>query len=389
MDWFLVINIVDSVLFALMALSVGYLFVFAFAGMFKRNFQYLPSTKSYRYAILFPAYKEDKVIQESVESFLFQAYPKDHYDVVVISDKMQNETNDRLQRLPIKLLTVNFDNSSKAKALNFAMDELDDQKYDMVIILDADNTVNPDFLQKISDAYESGAKVIQAHRMAKNLNTDTALLDAISEEINNSIFRKGHVKLGFSSALIGSGMAFDYEWFKENIKKVSSAGEDKELEALLLKQHVYVDYMDNVPVYDEKTQKEKTFHNQRRRWLSAQYASLFEALPDFPHALASRNFDYCDKILQWIMLPRVLMVGFIGMISIIITIIEWKLSIKWWILLFLLVLTLCMAIPDYLVTKRFTKALKKIPLFAIMMIFNLFRMKGVNKKFIHTEHGKH
>jgi len=34
-----------------------------------------------------------------------------------------------------------------------------------------------------------------------------ALLDGISEEINNNIFRKGHQTLGLSSALIGSGMA--------------------------------------------------------------------------------------------------------------------------------------------------------------------------------------
>ena len=32
----------------------------------------------------------------------------------------------------------------------------------------------------------------------KNMNTDIALLDAAIEEMNNSIFRKGHIRLGFS-----------------------------------------------------------------------------------------------------------------------------------------------------------------------------------------------
>jgi hypothetical protein len=49
---------------------------------------------------------------------------------------------------------------------------------------------------------------VQGHRTAKNTNNSWAILDAISEEINNNIFRKGHRVLGLSSAIIGSGMAF-------------------------------------------------------------------------------------------------------------------------------------------------------------------------------------
>ena len=387
MDGLIVLNIIDSILFFFMALSVGYLLIFAAASISKRSYFYPVAKKKYRFAILFPAYKEDNVIEQAIRSFLQQEYSKENYDIVVVSDKMEEITNQRLRQLPIDLLIVDFENSSKAKALNYAIDKLTDRRYDMVVVLDADNTVQPNFLQQISNAYECGANIIQAHRMAKNLNTSTAIMDAVSEEINNSIFRKGHVRLGLSSALIGSGMAFEYKWFRENIKKVSSAGEDKELEMLLLKQRIYIDYMDDLPVYDEKTQKENTFNNQRRRWLSAQFASLCQALPDLPDAISTRNIDYCDKIFQWMMLPRVLMIGVIGLLSAITTLINWEWSIKWWVLLILLFLALCMAIPDYLVNKQLKKAIWKVPLLAINMFFNLFRMKGVNKKFIHTEHG--
>ena len=34
---------------------------------------------------------------------------------------------------------------------------------------------------------------------------------------------------------------------------LQTAGEDKELELLLLKQRIYIEYLDHVPVYDEKT----------------------------------------------------------------------------------------------------------------------------------------
>jgi hypothetical protein len=89
------------------------------------------------------------------------------------------------------------------------------------------------------------------------------------------------------------------------------------------------------------------------------------------------------------MFPRVLLIGIIGLLSVTTSFINWEWSIKWWILVFVLFLALCMAIPDYLVNKQLKKAIKKVPLLAFMMFFNLFRMKGVNKKFIHTKHGEH
>ena len=109
--------------------------------------------------------------------------------------------------MPIRVLEVSFENSSKAKALNFAVGEIGPDGAEAVAILDADNLAGREFIARMNDALDSGIQAVQAHRTAKNRDTDTAILDAASEEINNSIFRRGHVALGFSSALIGSGMA--------------------------------------------------------------------------------------------------------------------------------------------------------------------------------------
>ena len=57
---------------------------------------------------------------ECVESCLCQDYPSTHYDAVVISDKMSDDTNRTLSSLPIQLEIVHFENSTKAKALNLA-----------------------------------------------------------------------------------------------------------------------------------------------------------------------------------------------------------------------------------------------------------------------------
>jgi len=387
MDLNYAFNIIESIWYSYLGFSVVYLFIFAFFSRFKRGDQYPPVTRINRILVLFPAYKEDRVIESSLQSFLNQKYPKEKYEVVVISDQMKEETIKRVSQFS-RVLKVDFENSSKAKALNFAMACLKNERYEIVVILDADNTVETDFLDQINRAYQAGAMAIQAHRQGKNFNTDVAVLDAVSEEMNNSYFRKGHVFLGLSSALSGSGMAFDYEWFKENIKKISSAGEDKEMEILLLRQRIYIEYLQDVAVYDEKVQNTSAFYKQRQRWLAAQYGSLKTAIRDLPYALYTRNIDYTDKLLQWIMFPRLLLLGFIFLSSVIISFINMESALKWWGLLFLLFLTFGLAIPKNLDNKALERAVSKIPLLFILMFINLFRLKGANKKFIHTSHGE-
>lgn len=381
-----IVHIADLILFFCMGISVVYLFIYAFASMFKRTPAYGAAKKQHRYAVLFPAYKEDKVIVSSVTAFLAQAYPRTHFEVVVISDQMKDETNEALAALDITLLKANYTDSSKAKALQLAIHSLDENLFDAIIIMDGDNLVEPDYLRKVNDAYDAGHRAIQTHRMAKHRNSSTAMLDAASEEMNNSIFRKGHVRLGISSALIGSGMVFEYAWFKKNIFEASTAGEDKELEALLLKQRIYIEYLEDAHVYDEKIPKDAAFYNQRRRWLAANYGILAHTISDLPKAIASGNWSYVDKILQWIMLPRIILLGAIGFFALITTLYDWTLSIKWWGLLCLLMGTLLIAIPNYLMTKELARAMVKVPWLGLLMFINLFRLHGVNKKFIHTDH---
>lgn len=382
----LIITCVDWLLFILVAGTVLYLFIFALAALVGKREKCPPAQRYNRMLVLIPAYKEDTVIESTARSFLRQTYPEAHYDVVVIADHCQPETVNALRQYPITVLTPDFEESLKSKSLNYAMEYIAPRKYDVVVILDADNTVDPNFLEVINQFYASGCMAIQAHRVAKNRNTETALLDAIFEEINNSIFRTGHVRMGISSALVGSGMAFDFEWFRQNVSQLMSAGEDKELEALLLKQRIFVDFLPELYVYDEKTQKEKTFQRQRRRWMAAQFHSLFSNLPQLIPALWNRNLDYADKIIQWMLLPRIPMLGIILIMSVVMFFINWTMAIKWWVILFIVLGTFAMCIPDNLVNEDFDNAMKRAPKMALKMVLNIFRLHGLKKKFLHTEH---
>ena len=117
-------NIIDWILYIPLVFCVCYLLLYAIASKFYRAPQYPEARTLRRIVVLFPAYKEDRVIVASIQSFLEQDYPKELYEIIVISDQMRPETNDALAALPIRLLMANYKESSKAKALAMAMDSM-------------------------------------------------------------------------------------------------------------------------------------------------------------------------------------------------------------------------------------------------------------------------
>ncbi|MCL3851896.1 MULTISPECIES: glycosyltransferase [Parabacteroides] len=383
-----VLHWLEIILFVVAVLNVVYLLMFSIVSHLhlERNSSLSSVTK--RIAILIPAYKEDRVIMECVASCMNQNYPTDKYDIVVISDRMKEGTDQILSSLPVKLVNVHFENSTKAKALNFAMDQIGDL-YDIAVVLDADNVIYADFLQNINNFFSTpGVRIVQAHRKAKNLNTNLSVLDAVSEEINNSIFRLGHATMGLSAALIGSGMAFNYTLFKEIMLSINAVGGfDRALELSLIKEGEKIYYLQDVDVLDEKVQSHANFSDQRRRWLSAQLHYLVEFIADVPNAIKKGNWDFCDKVFQQMSIPRIILLGVIFIISLVFSFIKWTIALKWWILFLILVLALFLAIPRTLLNKRLFVALFELPYSFLLMFCNLFRLKGANKKFIHTSHG--
>lgn len=373
MDFWWILFIIDGLMFAAVLLTVVYFTVFTIAAQFKRETKVIKSKRQNRFIVLIPAYKCDAVIERTVNSILGQVYPQRLFDVVVISDHMNEMTNFKLAQYPITLLTPNFKRSTKGKALQYAINNLPQFKiYDIAVILDADNLVMPEFLDEINNAYESaGTKAIQAHRVSKNRDTATAILEATFEEINNTIFRQGHISMGLPAAISGSGMAFNYNWFKENIIKTKTEWEDKELEALLMRQHIFVDYFDSIYIFDEKTRASREFKRERGRWMSNQLHSLIKNIRYLPGAIYNKQYDLIDKILQWMLLPRTLMMAIILLMSVILPPIYLTLAVKWWITAALILLVFAIATPNYLVDKQWDRAFMKIPFVIISSILHI------------------
>lgn len=196
------------------------------------------------------------------------------------------------------------------------------------------------------------------------------MLNAISDEINNCIYRAGHVYLGLSSTLNGSGMAFDFDWVKSIVGQLNDTDDEKAFEALLLRDRIYVDYLDKAIVYANRKEGRRKFYTQRKNWVIAHYHSLFSNILRLPGAIFSGNFDYADRILNWLTFPRTILLVVIAVMGCISSWYNWLDGLKWWALVLVLLLAMAFAIPDYLVDNKFNKAIKSIPAMGVGMILN-------------------
>ncbi|MBP5715183.1 MAG: glycosyltransferase [Prevotella sp.] len=362
-DFWLILYIIDWTLFIFTAGTVLYLGFYAIVSLFNKSQELNKAKIQRRFIVLIPSYQQDSVIEQTILSILSQSYPQRLFDVTVISDHQSEMTNMRLAQYPITLLTPDFEESSKTKSIQYAILNLPEFKiYDLVVILDADNIVNQEFLTNINDAYETAAtKAIQAHCISRNRDTVAARMDAIFEEINNSIFRKGHINVGFSASLAGSGVAYDFNWYKENVMKAKTAGEEKEMEALLLRQGIFIDYFEKIYVYGEKKRTTEKLNEQRGRWAIQQLQNFIRNVRFLPGAIFSKQYDLADKIIQWMLIPRTTMVGIIMLMCVVLPFIYLTMAIKWWILGALVLFFFALATPDYLVDEMWDKTFLRSP----------------------------
>ena len=382
MTFWNIFTIIDWIMFIIISLTVLYLGVFAITSLFVRHSETPKAKKQNRFIVLIPSYKGGKNLEMTVKSILGQSYTQRQFDVTVIADQEDEMTMFHLAQQPITLLTPNFERQSRIKSLQLAINNLPQFKiYDAVVILEAGDVVETEFLEQVNDAYEAaGTKAIQTHKLSLNRDSTPARLSAIFEEINNSIFRRGHISVGLSAALASSGIAFEFNWFKDYIQTAKANWSDKELEALLTRQHIYVDYFDKIEVYNEKARQAEDFNRQHLSWIWTQIRTIIRNIHYLPSAIAKRHYDLIDKLLQWLLIPRIIMMAVIIMMGILVPFIYMSAALKWWALFAFVLLFFAIATPNYLVDEKWDSTFFKMPFVFISPILNKFEWgKRFNK----------
>ncbi len=373
--------IADAVLFLLLAIPVAYLLIYAIASLRKYRNPYPAAAIRHKIMVLYVVLENGKEVIESINYFLdTQQYPKEKYDIAVAATRLSEEDLVELLQMPVNIVIPDKEYCTKVYAIQQVMERYHPLDYDAIVILNSDNKIAPFALQQFNDAFYSGCDAIQAHRMPENLDTAVAVLNATSEEINNNLFRKAHTTLGFSSALIGSGMMFDFEMFHRLAPRLKGADLTKAMELELLDENVYVEYMEDIICYCKKTTDAAGFSKERQRWADAQYSSTFQAIIGLPLAFLQGKWDLCEKLFQWILPSRFLLIAYIAIGAIAMTFLNWPLSIKWYVLLGILFLAFIIAMPEGEITRRFRKAVWALPVLILTSFFSHFTRLFKKKK---------
>lgn len=367
---------------------MAYLLFFSIFGKIKQKKIFVKAAKLRKIRIFVPGYKEDFVIIETAKNILEQDYPKDLFEVVIIADSFSESTLETLKLMPIQVIEVHFEKSTKGKALQKAVEVTQNVATDILLILDADNHIGAGFLHAVNDAFEAGYQAVQGHRTAKNSQTPFALLDACTEEINNHIFRRGHVAAGLPSALIGSGMAFDWHLFIELLTDIGeTSGEDKELEFRLMRKRKDVAFLEGEYVYDEKVAKKEVFSQQRSRWLATQVEFFEKYFFEGWAQLLKGNVAFFNKVFQTYLFPRVMLVAALGLWIVFCLFFEPALLVYNLLLFTALALALLMGIPTKWYNKQLLMAFLQIPIALFSMFKAMLGIGKARKQFIHTPHG--
>jgi cellulose synthase/poly-beta-1,6-N-acetylglucosamine synthase-like glycosyltransferase len=385
------VYVLELLIFIFFAATVAYTLFFSLVGIFSRPIVEKPTAAYAKIAILIPAYKEDSVITGAARSMLLLDYPRERYEVFVIADQLKAETLKVLRDLMVQVVEVTFEKSTKTKALNYCLAHMDRSTYDLILISDADNILEKSFLRKVNNAYLHGYKAIQGRRVAKNADSDMAILDGASEIINNHIFRQGPASLGLSASLIGSAMAFTTEEVTDALGSIQAVGGfDKVLQLSIIEKGHIIHYLPDAIAFDEKVSTQSNFQNQRRRWLSSQYRYLAKFFGKGLSMLVKGNVDYFNiAVLHNLFLPRVLNLGLLPLFAIISYMLSTWLIIPAYAWVFLTigyVTALALALPARFYSWKVAKALLTLPLGFLSMLMLLFKLKGADKHFIHTTH---
>lgn len=388
----LILHIICWLLFVVLASITIYFFIVSIAGKIYSPPKYLIHPDKKRIAVLIPTYKEDQIILSTAQKASEHQYAGT-FKVFVAADQLQPATIEQLRTLPIEVLPVKFEISSKARSLNRLLNHIDENDWDVALILDADNVMEAGVLEKINHAFQNGFKAVQSNRTAKNQNTTVAILDGLSEGINNHLFRKGQRALGFASNTIGSGMAFEFKTLKAIYNKPGILGNpacDREVDFEIMKRDVCIEFIDNANVYDEKVAQKAVYEKQRTRWFESQIIHL-KLFFDPKEQPIPHTKDYYNKLWVNLIPPRLLIIlglmigGGFAIINDLFNI-HWiaPAPVYWYLLILLFAVTFAIAIPGKFYQWSTVKALFYIPVLVWSAVKAVLNMKVSRKEFVHT-----
>lgn len=386
-SFFYIFLLINSVI----AFILVFPFVTVLCSLFVKEKRISNSIQETDFACVITAYQNAKIAIPLIDSFLRQNYT--NYRIYLVADDCDLKDITFPVSEKLSVLKPEHKLGSKVKSFIHGIDHFT-REHGAVLILDPDNLGHPDFLQELNKYFQAGYSAVQGKRLAKNLDSVYACIDATGELYFNYTLKYVPYLLRSSANIAGSGMAVKSPLFKDYLQNERIAGhlhevivaEDKILQNDLVGKDVIIAFAKDALLYDEKVAKADQVVRQRSRWLNSyfeniRYASglifrgigkfsmnqfLFGLLTIFPPmflVVASSLFFVLADLIFFPTMSLVLIgAGLLFFLN------------------FMLVLYLGKA------PAAIWKNLYGIPAFVFYQIVALFKMKKANKDFLATTH---
>jgi len=259
----------------------AYYFVISIFSFIPRREKEIDNTKFHDFALLVAAHNEEQVIENMVDSLKKLNYPDDKYQIFVIADNCSDNTA-KFARDAGATVCERFDTTARGKgfALEWMFSKIFamERKFDSVVIFDADNIAEKNFLMEINKQHNKGYKVVQGYIDSKNPDDSWITYSySIAFWSVNRLFQQSRYNLNFGCQLCGTGFSVDIDILKEMGWGATCLTEDMEFTMKLALNDVNVAWANDAIVYDEKPLTMSQSWKQRTRWMQghADVASRF------------------------------------------------------------------------------------------------------------------
>ena len=253
-----------------------YQFVISITSLIKFKEKPMLTDKKHRFIIALPANNEEGVIGNLIKSLQMQDYDKSLYDIYVIADNCTDGTAN-VARENGAIVYERFDEDKKTKgyALNWFLDKMKDKKddYDALLVFDADNVVDKNFLNVMNKKLCQGEVLVQGYRDIKN-PTDTWVSGgyAIFYWTMNRLYHLARYNMGLSPLINGTAFMVKWDLLIDEGWNTKTLTEDIEFALINISKGVKLGWAKDAIVYDEQPLTFKQSWKQRERWSVRTYS---------------------------------------------------------------------------------------------------------------------
>lgn len=264
------------------------IFLFLFLMIFGRKNKIVKEkgSKNPKFAILIPARDESLVIESLLKSIKKQTRKIPMEDVFVIVETKEDKTVQICQKWGATvIIRKHLEKKSKGYALEEGIEYLVEKGkyYDAYFIFDADNILDPHYLEEMEQDYQEGYAMSTGYRNLKNGNECAlATSSGLTYWIINEWKNKKGLKQNQNILLSGTGFYLHGKYIKEwKTYPFHTLTEDVELSFYGTLHGLSSHYNERAIFFDEQPNHWHASILQRKRWIRGFFQNWFHYAPKF------------------------------------------------------------------------------------------------------------